>query len=590
MGDSSGKRLDPRTRLRHLWPVVRTRLDKVVLAASCLVAASIASSLSIILTARFFDAAIPSKSWLQIGLVLGGILASSVFAAALLAVQGYATATIAEGVTTDLRNAVFARIQILPYAFFVDGGAANLQTRFSSDFDAITGFLAGTLVMATSSAITICAGLATALSLNPVLALTSVVACLLMTLPSLSVTKNMYNYRRSSRANRDRLAALMDETVSAQGFLLMKSFSREKIEFDRFREIGQATVRDEIRLVADARRAAFTMSVGMALGPALILAVGAWLVLQGRSTVGDIFAFTLILGRIAGPSSTLLGINIQMTTSMASLDRCLEYFEIETEPAGGDRLDVVRGEIRFADVTFGHMNPREHGVVRGLDRCSLLIEPGKTLGITGKSGSGKTTMAMLLTRFIEPEAGTISLDGVDLRSLSASFVRSAIGQMTQDTFLIDGTIEQNIRYGRIDATKAEVEQAARNALIHDFVMSLPQHYDTRIGTRGLRLSGGERQRLGLARILLRDPRVLLLDEPTSSLDAEGARMVHDAISNASIGRTTLIISHRLSSIASADSIIVLDAGRIVERGTHDELLRFHGIYQSLHEQQMAHHF
>jgi len=316
------------------------------------------------------------------------------------------------------------------------------------------------------------------------------------------------------------------------------------------------------------------------VGPALVWLGGGYLSIRYGLTIGTIVAFVALLGRLYTPASTLAGIQVQIVSALAVFERIFEYLDMAPEPSGSRILGPIDGAIEFDDVHFAYSPDRE--VLRGID---LRIEPGQVAAFVGPSGAGKTTITQLVPRFYDPQSGRILVDGNDVRDLDVDSLRAHIGIVTQETYLFHDTIGANLRYGKTDATQPELEAAARAANIADFIASLPDGYETVVGERGHKLSGGERQRLAIARVLLKDPRILILDEATSALDSENEALIQAAFDKAMRGRTSLVIAHRLSTILSADVIFVVDRGRIVERGTHRELLERGGTYARLYRTQ-----
>jgi ATP-binding cassette subfamily B protein len=315
----------------------------------------------------------------------------------------------------------------------------------------------------------------------------------------------------------------------------------------------------------------------------LIYLYGGWLAIQGEISVGTVVAFVAYLRQLYGPVSELANVHVDMMTSLALFERLFAYLDLKPEIADAPNALVpppARGEIQFGDVSFGYVEGR-----LALDDISFTAQPGQLVALVGPSGAGKTTVTYLVPRFYDPVKGSVRVDGHDVKDLSLHWLRSQIGIVTQETFLFHATVTENLIYARPDATQAEIEAACKAAHIHDFIVGLPEGYETMVGERGYRLSGGEKQRLAIARVLLKDPRILLLDEATSSLDSRSEALIQAALTPLMEGRTSLVIAHRLSTILAADVILVLDRGRLVEQGTHAELLARGGLYARLYEEQ-----
>jgi ATP-binding cassette subfamily B protein len=392
--------------------------------------------------------------------------------------------------------------------------------------------------------------------------------------------------KKLSTQTQERLAELtayIQETLSVSGFLLTRLFGAQAYEAKRFRDKAGA-VRD-LQIQQSMLGRWFFMFIMMfaTVGPALIFLVGGHEAIAGRLTVGIVVTFVFYLGRLYGSATGLVNVHVEIMTAAGLFGRIFQYLDLREEiadPPVPMRLSRPRGELRFEGVSMGY----DAGTLTVND-VTFEARPGQMIAFVGPSGAGKTTITYLACRLYDPSQGRITFDGVDLRELSLSDVSHWTAKVTQETTLFNATIEENLRYGKPEATREEIERACRVAQVHDVIAALPQGYDTVVGERGYKTSGGEKQRLALARVVLRDPKVLILDEATSSLDSRSEALIQQALEPLLAGRTSLVIAHRLSTILRADLILVMDKGRIVERGTHAQLLAQGGLYKKLHDEQ-----
>jgi len=460
------------------------------------------------------------------------------------------------------------------------------MNRVSNDVDNIDNVVTGTLTSIVTNVVVIATTLVAMFLWNWRLALLSVVIVPLMVLPLGPVGRRMYEIRKKTREKRDEIESITQETLSISGITLIKSFAREAYERVRFYAVGTNLMHLEINLAMVGRWFLASVTAMVVVGPALIWLGGGWYAIASGLQVGVIVAFVgFVQGRLYGQAAALAGIQVQIVSALAVFERIFDYLDMPTEqydPPGATVLHDVRGDIRFEDVHFSYDASRS--ILNGV---TFEIPAGKIAAFVGPSGAGKTTITQLVPRFYDPQEGRVCVDGHDVRTVTLDSLRRDIGIVMQETYLFHDTIANNLRYGEIDATDAEIEAAARAANIHDFIAGLPDGYRTLVGERGHKLSGGERQRLAIARVLLKDPRILILDEATSSLDSENEAAIQAALEVAMHGRTSMVIAHRLSTIQAADIIFAVEAGRIVESGTHAELLARGGLYARLYRTQFS---
>lgn len=549
----------------------------------CIVVVSLIGLLPPLFTAWLIDDAIPQHSMAAVGWNVGGMVASAVVGGVIGVYQGYLNSFVGEGIMRDIRTSLVAHLHKISLTFFTNTKTGEIMNRVSSDVDNIDNVVTGTLVSIVSNVATMLSTVVTILILDWRLALIAMAIIPLMIIPLSPVGRRMYNIRKQTREKRDEIESITQETLSLSGITLIKSFVREKFERDRFYAVGTNLMNLEIRLAMVGRWFIAAITAMVIVGPALVWLAGGYLAINGGVKIGIIVAFVAYLGRLYSPASALAGVQVQIVSALAVFERIFEYLDMV--PEGAEKPDAVvlpavRGDVVFDDVHFAYNEDRT-----ALNGVSFHIEPGQMAAFVGPSGAGKTTITQLLPRFYDPQTGSIRVDGHDLRDVTLASLRENIGIVTQETYLFHDTIESNLRYARQDATEEQVIAAARAANIHDFIASLPDGYKTIVGERGHKLSGGERQRLAIARVLLKNPRILILDEATSALDSNNEALIQAALVPLMEGRTSLVIAHRLSTILSADVIFVVEAGRIVESGRHADLLARDGAYAQLYWKQ-----
>jgi ATP-binding cassette subfamily B protein len=535
-------------------------------------------------TANIIDSAIPNRNLTELGIDVGIILASALLAAGVGVVQGYLNSVVGEGIMRDIRTNLVAHLHRMPLHFFTGTKTGEIMNRVSNDVDNVDNVVTGTLTSIVTNFVLIATTVVAMFVWNWRLALLSIIIVPLMVFPLGPVGRRMYQIRKRTREKRDEIESITQETLSISGITLIKSFAREAYERARFYRVGTNLMQLEINLAMVGRWFLASVTAMVVVGPAVVWFGGGWMAIAAGLQVGVIVAFvSFIQGRLYGPAAALAGIQVQIVSALAVFERIFDYLDMtpeEYDPPGAIALPGVSGSIRFEDVAFGYDPSRE--VLRGI---SFEVRPGEVAAFVGPSGAGKTTITGLVPRFYDPQQGRVLVDGHDVRTVTLESLRRDIGIVTQETYLFHDTIGNNLRYGKPDATDAELEVAARAANIADFIAALPQGYDTVVGERGHKLSGGERQRLAIARVLLKDPRILILDEATSSLDYENEAAIQKALEVVMRGRTSLVIAHRLSTVLAADVIFVVDEGRIVESGRHATLLARSGLYSRLYHTQ-----
>src|SRR5579884_4059929 len=550
----------------------------------CIVLSAVIGLAPAYLIAHIIDKAIPHRNFNEVAIDVAGMLAAALLTMLFGVLQGYLNSIVGEGIMRDMRTSLVSHLHRMPLKFFTGTKTGEIMNRVSNDVDNIDNVVTGTLTSILTNIVTIATTAVWMFVWNWRLALLSIAVVPLMVIPLAPVGRRMYEIRRKTREKRDEIESITQETLSISGITLIKSFAREVYEKTRFYRVGTQLMDLEVHLAMVGRWFIAAIGAMVIIGPAIVWLGGGWLALKGAIAVGIVVAFVqYIQGRLYGPAAALAGIQVQIISALAVFERIFDYLDMTPEqydPPGATALAAVAGDIRFEDVTFGYTDARQ--VLAGV---SLHIAPGQVAAFVGHSGGGKTTITQLVPRFYDPDSGRVLVDGHDVRTLTLESLRRDIGIVTQETYLFHDTVAANLRYAKPDATDEELHAAARTANIHEFISSLPAGYETVVGERGHKLSGGERQRLAIARVLLKDPKILILDEATSALDSHNEAAIQAALVPLMRGRTSLVIAHRLSTILSADVIFVVDAGRIVEHGTHAQLLAREGEYARLYRKQ-----
>jgi len=561
---------------------------KFLMVFATILLSSVLGLLPSIITGRIVDEALVGRDMALLIKLLLAALVTLTASQLVTVVTSYLNAWISQHIIFDMKNQMYGHLQRMSHAFFTSERQGDIITRMNTDVSGVSSVISGTLSNILSNLATVVTTLVALFGMNVKMAVIGVLVIPLLILPTRSAGRTRWKLLSESQAKHDELNQLINETLSVSGSMLTKLFTREKSEYDRFVKVNGEVTKLALKEQLSGRWFRLVMGIFTQLGPLLIYFAGGYLIIargEAGLTVGTITAMVALVNRLYRPVESLLNIQVDITRSLALFTRIFDYFDREIDiqsPPDAKTPDLHGADIRFEHVRFGYTPDVE--ILHDID---FTVKAGEMAAIVGPSGSGKSTIINFIPRLWDVKGGRVTIGGVDVRDFDLHYLRSQIGVVSQDTYLFNGTIRENLRYAKEEATEEELIAACKAASIHDFIIAQPDGYDTQVGNRGLKLSGGEKQRISIARVILKNPAILILDEATSALDSISESAIQDALEGLMKDRTSIVIAHRLSTIMAADKILALSDGVIAQSGRHEELLQQGGVYQKLFETQFG---
>ncbi len=573
--------------LKRVFSYLKPYIKQLILVLICIIVSSCFTLMPSIISGKIMDEGLMKKDFkaLLFYIVLSLIVT---FLASLIGVaETYINTWIAQHITFDMRGQMYGHLQKMSQRFFTSNNQGDIITRMTSDIDGVKSVITSTFSSILSNSITLVIAMIAMFQKNWILALVGIIIVPIFTIPTRKAGKKRWSLTNESQKVNDEVNGILNETLSVSGQLLVKLFGKEKYEYDRYEAANRKMVNLNIKESMAGRWFRVVLSTFTSVGPMLIYLVGGILMMKYDSdlTIGDITVLVALLGKMYMPVNSLLNIQVEWIRSMALFKRIFDYFDIPVEIENAP--DAITPDKVVGDVVFEHVEFSYDESKKILKDINFDLTAGKSIAIVGPSGSGKSTIVNLIPRLYDVDSGTVTFDGIDVRKLDLSFLRNQVGVVSQETYLFNGTIRDNLLYAKPDATEEEMIEALKKANIYDFVEKQEKGIDTEVGNRGLKLSGGEKQRISIARIILKDPTIFIFDEATSALDSISEKKIQDAIEPIIKSKTSILIAHRLSTILAADEILVVSDGMIAERGTHKELLAQEGVYRELYETQFS---
>ncbi|MBO6165734.1 MAG: ABC transporter ATP-binding protein [Eubacterium sp.] len=571
--------------LKRVFSYIKPYWKQFTLVLICIALSSVMNLLPSIFTGKIIDDGLIGRNMKLLIIYIVASLGVT-FGANLIGVgESYINTWIAQHITFDMRNQMFRHLQKMSQRFFTTSNQGDIITRMTSDIDGVESVITNTFKSILSNSITLIFALIAMFQKNWILALLGIAVIPLFVIPTRKAGKTRWTLTREAQDCNDEVNGILNETLSVSGQLLVKLFGKEEQEYERYEEVNRRMIKLHIKERMAGRWFFVVLTTVTSIGPMLLYLVGGILMMKFDSsiTVGDITVLVALLGKTYMPVNSLLNIQVDWIRSMAMFTRIFEYFDMKVEIENPENAVLpvkASGEVEFSHVDFSYDEERQI-----LKDVSFKLESGHSIAIVGPSGSGKSTIINLIPRLYDVQSGSVTFDGTDVRKLDLTFLRKNVGVVSQETYLFNSTIRANLKYAKQDATDEELIEACKKANIYDFIEKQEKGFDTMVGNRGLKLSGGEKQRLSIARVLLKDPALLIFDEATSALDSISESKIQEAIDPIIKERTSILIAHRLSTILAADEILVVKDGEIVERGHHKELVELGGVYTELYNTQ-----
>ncbi len=572
--------------LNRIYMYLKPYRLQVSLSILVILFASLLGVLPSMLTGRIIDEGFIGGNFTKLVTLIAASFLVLILTGLVGLLQSYLGSWLSQNIGKDMRNHMYGHLQKLSQGFYSSGKQGEIITRMTSDISGVQSFVTGTLTQTIANLATLTTSMIAMFQMNGALAIVAILIVPLLIFPIKLVGKKRWELTNESQDLNDEANELLNETLSVSGQQLVKLFTKEEAEYARYSSINENLTTVKIKEATVGRWFRMIAQTFVEAGPMFIYLVGGFMLLVNNHqglTVGDITVLVALMSRMYRPLMQLMDIHIEFIRSLALFTRIFDYLdmpvEIENKP-DATLPTTLTGDLSFNAVTF-HYN-EQSPILKGIN---FQVNEGETLAIVGPSGAGKSTIFNLIPRLYDVTGGEIKMGGHDIRDLDLHFLRQNIGMVTQETYLFNASIRDNLLYAKSDATEEELIQACKEANIHTFISNLPDGYDTEVGNRGIKLSGGEKQRLSIARVFLKDPKILILDEATSSLDSLSEGLIQEALSSLLKNKTSLVIAHRLSTIMSADKILVLEDGKEVERGTHQQLLQNDGMYKLMYDTQ-----